>query len=246
MEAPIAAIEASGLSKRYGAQVAVDALTLAIDRGSLFALLGPNGSGKSTTVKMFCGLVAPSGGSARVAGLDAAREGGALRSRIGYMAQGFALYHDLTCDENLEFFARAYRLPRDRAQQRKREVARLTGVERYYDRRAGHLSGGWQRRLALGVALIHDPDVVFLDEPTAGVDPVARRELWDVFYALASAGKTFLVTTHDMDEAQRCSRIGYLLEGELLALGTCDEVQRESGAPSLEEALVTLVRRRQA
>lgn len=212
----------------------MDALTLAVGRGTLFALLGPNGSGKSTTVKMFCGLLAPSEGQARVDG------------RVGYMAQGFALYPDLTCEENLEFFARAFRLPRHHAQLRKREVAHLTGIERYYTRRAGHLSGGWQRRLALAVALVHDPDVLFLDEPTAGVDPVARRDLWAIFYALARGGKTFFVTTHDMDEARRCSRIGYLLDGSLLALGTAEELQNQTKSPSLEDALVTLVRQRQA
>lgn len=196
-------------------------------------MLGPNGSGKSTTVKMFCGLVSPSNGEARV------------RGRVGYMAQGFALYSDLTCEENLEFFARAFRLPRSRARERKRDVARLTGIERHYDKRAGHLSGGWQRRLALAVALVHDPDVLFLDEPTAGVDPVARRELWDVFYALARDGKTFFVTTHDMDEARRCSRIGYLLDGSLLALGSAEDLQTQTATSSLEDALVTLVRKRQ-
>lgn len=246
-EAPIAAaIEAHGLTKRYGSQTVVDALTLGVERGSLFGLLGPNGSGKSTTVKILCGLVSPSAGSARICEFDAVRGGRALRRRIGYMAQGFALYPDLTCEENLEFCARAYGMKPQHARDRKRFVARLAGIDRYYTTRAGHLSGGWQRRLGLAAALLHDPDVAFLDEPTAGVDPVARRELWQLFNELAAGGKTFFITTHDIDEAQRCSRVGYVLDGKLLGCGSVADLQYMTATTNLEDALVALVRSAEA
>lgn len=231
----MSAIEANGLTKRYGTRIAVDGLNLAVERGTIFGFLGPNGSGKSTTVRMLCGLVRPSGGDARIEGLDVVAAGNVLRRRVGYMAQGFSLYRDLTAAENLEFFARAYGLQRDRAVERKRDAVALTGIEPHLGVRADHLSGGWQRRLALAVALLHDPAVMFLDEPTAGVDPVARRELWEVFFGLAERGKTFFVTTHDMNEAQRCSKIGYLLDGKLLA------TLRPSA--SLEDELIALVRK---
>ncbi len=191
---------------------------------------------------MLCGLVTPTCGTARVAGLNALVGGKELRRRIGYMAQGFTLYSELTCEENLEFCARAYGLGRRQAREKKQEVTALTGLERYYDVRAGRLSGGWQRRLGLAAALLHDPDVFFLDEPTGGVDPVARRDLWDLFYALAAAGKTFFITTHDMHEAQRCSHIAYLLDGVVLGCGCSEELLAATGAATLEDSLVALVR----
>ncbi|MHB8434153.1 MAG: ABC transporter ATP-binding protein [Candidatus Tyrphobacter sp.] len=230
--------------KRYGEDAVVDAVSFSVESGSLFGLLGPNGSGKSTTVKMLCGLVAASAGSARVGGFDSRSRAGAARLQIGYMAQGFALYRDLTCDENLEFCARAYGLSPSVSRARKRVVYELTGTGRFKDQRAGRLSGGWQRRLGLAAALLHDPTVLFLDEPTAGVDPVARRELWDLFYELAAGGKTFFITTHDMDEARRCSRIGYMLEGALLVCGTIAEVR--GSHETLEDALVALVGKMQS
>ncbi len=235
------AIESEALTKRYGPNVAVDGISFTVERGSLFGFLGPNGSGKSTTVKMLCGLLAPSAGKARVDGLDPMGSAKQLHRRIGYMAQGFALYPDLSCAENLEFCARAQGLKLQDARESKERVAELTGVARYDRIRAGRLSGGWQHRLALAAALIHDPEVLFLDEPTSGVDPVARRELWDLFAAMAHKGKTFFITTHDLDEAQRCSRIGYVLDGSLLACGSVDELR--GGERTLEDGLVALVRR---
>ncbi len=226
--------------KRYGEQAVVDGVSFCVEPGALFGLLGPNGSGKSTTVKMLCGLVSASAGSACVGGFDTRSRDSAARRHIGYMAQGFALYRDLTCEENLEFCARAYGLSPSIARARKREVYELTGTGAFKDQRAERLSGGWQRRLGLAAALLHDPAVLFLDEPTAGVDPVARRDLWDLFYGLAGAGKTFFITTHDMGEAQRCSRIGYILEGSLLVCGTVAEVRGPH--ETLEDALVALVR----
>jgi ABC-type multidrug transport system ATPase subunit len=235
------AIESNELTKRYGAHTVVEGVSFAVSRGQIFGFLGPNGSGKSTTVKMLCGLLSPTSGTARVDGLDVERNGKTVRRRIGYMAQGFALYHDLTCNENLEFYARAYGLEHEYAKARKRRVIALTGLEKHLEQRAGNLSGGWQRRLGLAAALLHDPPVVFLDEPTSGVDPVARRELWEIFGELAAEGKTFFVTTHDMDEAERCTRLAYILDGVLLACGAIGELC--ASAPTLEDALVALVRR---
>ncbi len=217
------AIVAQDLTKRYGDRNVVDGVSLSVARGTIFGFLGPNGSGKSTTIKMLCGLVHPTSGSGSVAGHDVATAGSDVRRSIGYMAQEFALYGDLTVDENLEFYARAYALGR-RTEERKREVVEIVGIGYYQHMLAAHLSGGWQRRLALAAALIHDPPVVFLDEPTSGIDPVARRDLWDLLFMLAAAGKTFFVTTHYMDEAERCSTLAYIYLGHLLATGSPDEI----------------------
>ncbi len=215
-----AAIALNGLTKYYGSRAVVDDVTFSVASGSIFGLLGPNGSGKSTTIKMLCGLLLPTAGSAYIDGLDVVSRGMAVRWRIGYMAQAYTMYDDLTVDENLEFFARAYRLSVSQRQQRKQDVVALTGMEPFLKMRSALLSGGCQRRLALASALLHDPPIVFLDEPTAGIDPVARRDLWDLFFRLAEAGKTFFVTTHYMDEAERCSEVGYIFDGKLIACGT--------------------------
>jgi ABC-type multidrug transport system ATPase subunit len=194
---------------------------------------------------MLCGLVKPTAGSARIDGISVTRDAKAVRRHIGYMAQGFAFYGDLTSQENLEFYTRAYGLSRARARERIAEVVSWTGIGPHLRQRADRLSGGWQRRLALAAALIHDPPVVFLDEPTAGIDPVARREVWELLLRLAANGKTFFVTTHAMDEAQRCGHLAYILEGELLACGSSDDLRRSAGGEglSLEDAIVSLVRR---
>ncbi len=239
----MAAIEADALTKRYGAQTVVDGVSFKVPHGSIFGFLGPNGSGKSTTVKMLCGLVSASSGDARIDGLEVAKNRKAVHHRIGYMAQGFALYHDLSCEENLEFCARAHGLSRQRTRTRVREAIALTGMTPHLRQRAGKLSGGWQRRLGLAAALLHDPPILFLDEPTSGVDPVARRELWSLFAELAAAGKTFFITTHDMNEAERCDRIAYILDGVLLACATAGELCKTG---SLEDALVALVREARA
>lgn len=220
-----ATIAAEGLTKRYGTRNVVDDVSFSIESGSIFGFLGPNGSGKSTTIKMLCGLVLPTAGRAQIDGLDVVRAGNEIRRRIGYMAQAFTLYTDLTVDENLEFYARAYELASAKRRDRKRAVIELIGIERFLNVRSGMLSGGWQRRLALATALIHDPPIIFLDEPTAGIDPVARRELWDLLFRLAESGKTFFVTTHYMDEAERCSKVAYIFEGKIIAQGTSDELR---------------------
>jgi len=217
------AIVAERLTKRYGDRDVVEALDLRVPAGSIFGFLGPNGSGKSTTIKMLCGLVHPTSGNATVAGFDVERQGDEVRRSIGYMAQGFTLYGDLTVNENLEFYARAYSLGR-RGEARKREVVEIVGIGPYREYLAANLSGGWQRRLALAAALIHDPAVVFLDEPTAGIDPVARRDLWDLLFILAAGGKTFFVTTHYMDEAERCSSLAYIYLGKLLVSGSPEQI----------------------
>jgi ABC-type multidrug transport system ATPase subunit len=215
-----AAIALDGLTKYYGSLKAVDHVSFTVTAGSIFGLLGPNGSGKSTTIKMLCGLLLPSSGSACIDGLDVVASSATVRWHIGYMAQAYTMYRDLTAAENLEFFARAYRLSPKQRRERTADLVALTGIEPFLNVRCALLSGGWQRRLALASALLHDPPIVFLDEPTAGIDPVARRDLWDLFFRLAEAGKTFLVSTHYMDEAERCAEVGYIYNGKLIACGT--------------------------
>jgi ABC-type multidrug transport system ATPase subunit len=213
------------LTRRFGAFTAVDRVSFTIARQSIFGFLGPNGSGKSTVIRMLCGLLEPTEGRATIAGLDVTRGSEELKGLIGYMSQKFSLYDELTAYENLTFYGRLYGLHGATLQQRRDELVALTHLEPYLQRRAALLSGGWRQRLAMACALVHRPQVLFLDEPTAGIDPVARRELWDLLFRFSSEGMTLFVTTHYMDEAERCSHVGYINMSKLVVCGEPEDLK---------------------
>ncbi len=221
-----AAIIVEGLTKRFGSFTAVEDVSFQVRRGEIFGFLGPNGSGKSTTIRMLCGLLAPTSGRASVLGYDIVRDAEAIRLNIGYMSQKFSLYEDLTVEENLEFYAGIYQLPPRRIKERKQDILAMAGLWGREKSITGTLSTGWKQRLALGCALIHEPGLVFLDEPTGGVDPVSRRNFWDLIYDLSRSGVTVLVTTHYMDEAEHCHTIGFIYNGKLVALGTPENLKK--------------------
>lgn len=237
-----AAVRTVGLRKTFGDLVAVHGLDLDIRRGEVFGLLGPNGSGKTTTIRMLCGLLRPTSGEARVAGIDVGTEGDAVRRRIGYMSQRFGLYDDLTVAENLRFYASVYGLRGAARATRTDELLRELDLHPRAAQLAGTLSGGWKQKLALACATAHRPAVLFLDEPTAGVDPAARKRFWEMIYALGRAGTTVLVTTHYMDEAERCERLAFISRGHLIAVGTPADVPKRFGQTTIEEVFIELQR----
>jgi len=223
---PPAAVTLRDLEKRFGSFVAVNRISLEVAKGEIFGFLGPNGAGKSTTIRMLCGLLAPTSGSATVVGLDVATEAEKIKSQIGYMSQKFSLYEDLTVEENIDFYAGIYRIPHKLKEQRKRWVLEMAHLEEQRGTATALLPGGWKQRLSLGCALLHEPPVLFLDEPTSGVDPISRRSFWELIYEKADEGVTVFVTTHYMEEAEYCDRLALIFRGELIAVGTPGELKR--------------------
>ena len=231
------------LTKVFDGVTAVDGVTFDIHRGEVFGVLGPNGSGKTTTIRMLCGLLAPTSGSATVAGFDVLDESEEIRRNIGYMSQKFGMYEDLTVAENLDFYSSLYGLAGREKKTRMDELFDDLSLRPRINQLVGTLSGGWKQRISLACAIAHHPAVLFLDEPTAGVDPAARRRFWDTIYGLAKGGTTILVTTHYMDEAARCQRIAFLSRGHLIAIGTAEEVTRQFGKPTIEDVFIELQER---
>jgi len=240
------AVEADGLTKKFGDFTAADRISFKIGRGTIFGLLGPNGAGKSTTFKMMCGLLRPTAGKARVAGLDLYQAAGAARGRVGYMAQKFSLYGDLSARQNLDFFAGVYGLSGKRRRDAAERMTAAFKLDPYIDANAGGLPLGFKQRLALACSVMHDPAVLFLDEPTSGVDPLTRREFWSHINAMVERGVTIMVTTHFLDEAEYCDRIGLIYQGRVIAEGSPDELKQrvtshEQPEPTLEDAFIALV-----
>ncbi len=228
-------VVAEGLTKRFGVFTAVDHLSLRIAPGEVMGFIGPNGAGKSTTIRMFCGLIPPTEGNARVAGFNVAGQSQQVREHIGYMSQKFSLYGDLTVGENLRFFAGIYRVPPRELASRMEYAVTMAGLKGQEDALVGTLAGGWKQRLALGCAILHRPPVLFLDEPTSGVEPQARRRFWDLIHDLAAGGVTTLVSTHYMDEAEYCNRIALIDRGKLVAIGSPGELRRSGLGGTLYE-----------
>ena len=221
------AVIVKDLERRFGSFVAVKRISFAVAKGEIFGFLGPNGAGKSTTIRMLCGILAPSGGTGTVAGFDIRTEAEKIKAHIGYMSQKFSLYEDLTVEENIDFYSGIYCLTPEKKQERKEWVIEMAGLQEHRHSRTAILAGGWKQRLALGCAILHEPPIIFLDEPTSGVDPISRRRFWDLIYELAGRGVTVFVTTHYMDEAEYCDRIALIYRGELIAIGSPEVLKTE-------------------
>ena len=250
------AVIVEDLAKRYGSFTAVNNVSFRVKKGEVFGFLGPNGAGKSTTIRMLCGIILPTTGKAQVIGLDVFSQAEQIKANIGYMSQKFSLYEDLTVEENIDFYSGIYELPAARKQKRKEWVLKMAGLKEQCNSYTSTLAGGWRQRLALGCSLLHQPQVLFLDEPTSGVDPISRRNFWDLIYHLAGEGVTVFVTTHYMDEAEYCDRLAMIYRGELVAIGTPDELKNQHIAaqsiplegmdpkvirPSLEDVFVSII-----
>jgi len=240
------AVVLTGLTKRFGEFVAVDNVSCTVQRGEIFGFLGPNGAGKSTTIRILCGLLTPTTGRASVNGLDVARDAEAIRRQIGYMSQRFSLYNDLTVQENIDFFSGIYGVPGSLRQERKEYALAMSGLGNHRNDLTGPLPGGWKQRLALGCAILNEPPILFLDEPTSGVDPIARRGFWDLIYKLAAGGQTVFVTTHYMQEAEYCHRLALMHQGRIAALGAPAELKAERGQATMEELFVELIETEEA
>lgn len=241
------AVQTEALVKRFGEFVAVDHVTLAVRRGEIFGFLGPNGAGKSTTIRILCGLLAPTEGKAEVNGFDVARDPEAVKHSIGYMSQKFSLYDDLTVEENLEFFSGVYGVPRERRDERAEYALRMAGLLDQRRAMTRSLAGGWKQRLALGCAILHEPPIVFLDEPTSGVDPIARRRFWDLIYDMAAGGATVFVSTHYMEEAEYCHRLALMHRGRVIALGAPAALRAAEGnGATMDDVFIASIEREEA
>ena len=224
---PQKAVVVRDLEKRFGNFVAVNRVSFHVSKGEIFGFLGPNGAGKSTTIRMLCGILAPSGGSGTVAGFDIPREPEKIKAHIGYMSQKFSLYEDLTVEQNIDFYSGIYGIPSQRKKEKKEWVIEMAGLQEHRNSPTSILSGGWKQRLSLGCAIMHEPPVVFLDEPTSGVDPISRRQFWELIYGLSERGITVFVTTHYMDEAEYCDRLALMYRGELIAVGSPEKLKTQ-------------------
>ncbi|MCB0266158.1 MAG: ABC transporter ATP-binding protein [Calditrichia bacterium] len=234
-------VKTEKLTRRFGSFTAVDAVSIEVQQGEIFGFLGANGAGKTTMIRMLCGLLSPTEGSGTVAGFDIYRESEQIKKNIGYMSQKFSLYDDLTISENIEFFGGIYGLPRDLIADRKSALIEQVGLQKQENMLTRDLPLGFKQRLALGCAMLHDPPILFLDEPTSGVDPQARRSFWDLIYDTANLGKTVFVTTHFMDEAEYCHRVSIMRDGKLIALDTPGALKRQFAQPTMQEVFVSLV-----
>ena len=229
------AVVVEDLVRVFGRFVAVDHISFSVPKGEVFGFLGPNGAGKSTTIRMLCGIITPTSGRGAVAGYDILRESEQIKERIGYMSQRFSLYEDLTVEENIEFYGGVYGVPNARLAERKQWILEMANLTERARSLTGELAMGWKQRLALGCALVHEPEILFLDEPTAGVDPISRRSFWDLIYTVAGQGVTVFVTTHYMDEAEHCDRLGLIYRGKLIALGSPQQLKERYAAGALLE-----------
>lgn len=243
------AIEVNNLVKKFGDFTAVDNISFSIKKGEIFGFLGPNGSGKSTTIRMLCGVIDPTGGDAKVLGYDVVTQSEKIKERIGYMSQRFSLYEDLTVDENLEFYAGVYGVSSAKLDIRRDYILKMADLKGRENELTANLSMGWKQRLALGCAIIHEPEMVFLDEPTSGVDPISRRHFWDLLYDMSEEGTTLFVTTHYMEEAEHCHRLGFISDGKIIALDSPRKIKEDNKTlpqikdehPTLEDIFIALM-----